>query len=60
MFHYAWVIAFTGTLVLILSHGFGRMSYSLILGTIKDGLPLSYAQIGLIDTGNFIWFLWVM
>jgi sugar phosphate permease len=55
--HYAWVIAFTGTLVLILSHGFGRMSYSVILGSMKDGLSLSYTQIGLIGTGNFIGYL---
>lgn len=57
MVHYAWVIAFTGTLVLILSHGFGRMSYSVILGNMKEGLSLSYTQIGLIGTGNFIGYL---
>lgn len=57
MFHYAWVIAFTGTLVLILSHGFGRMSYSLILNSMKEGLSLSYTQVGLIGTGNFIGYL---
>ena len=54
MVHYAWIIAFTGTLVLILSHGFGRMSYSVILGSMKEGLSLSYTQVGLIGTGNFI------
>ena len=57
MVHYAWIIAFTGTLVLILSHGFGRMSYSIILGSMKEGLSLSYTQIGLIGTGNFIGYL---
>ncbi len=57
MVHYAWIIAFTGTLVLILSHGFGRMSYSLILGNMKEGLSLSYTQIGFIGTGNFIGYL---
>jgi hypothetical protein len=40
MIHYAWVIALTGTLVLLLSLGFGRLSYS---GWIKDA------------TGNFTW-----
>ena len=55
--HYAWIIAFTGTLVLILSHGFGRMSYSVILGSMKEGLFLSYTQIGLIGTGNFVGYL---
>ncbi len=55
--HYAWIIAFTGSLVLILSHGFGRMSYSVILGNMQEGLALSYTQIGLIGTGNFIGYL---
>jgi hypothetical protein len=34
--HYAWVIAFTGMLVTILAHGFGRFSYSVILPSMKD------------------------
>ncbi len=55
--HYAWVIAFAGTLVTILAHGFGRMSYSVILPSMKDGLSLNYTQIGLIGTGNFIGYL---
>jgi sugar phosphate permease len=55
--HYAWVIAFTGTLVTILAHGFGRMSYSVILPSMKDGLSFNYTQIGLIGTGNFIGYL---
>jgi sugar phosphate permease len=55
--HYAWVIAFTGTLVTVLAHGFGRMSYSVILPSMKDGLSLTYTQIGLIGTGNFIGYL---
>jgi hypothetical protein len=52
--HYAWVIAFTGVLVLLLAQGFGRMSYSVILPSMKDGLLLTYTQVGLIGTGNFI------
>ncbi|HQH42847.1 MAG TPA: MFS transporter [Syntrophorhabdaceae bacterium] len=57
MIHYAWVIAFTGTLVTILAHGFGRMSYSVILPSMKDGLSLTYTQLGSIATGNFIGYL---
>ena len=57
MIHYAWIIAFTGTLVVLSSHGFGRMSYSLILPAMRDGLRLSYTQVGLIGTGNFIGYL---
>ncbi len=52
MMHYAWIIAFTGTLVTILAHGFGRMSYSVILPPMKDGLMLNYTQLGSIATGN--------
>jgi sugar phosphate permease len=55
--HYAWIIAFTGALVTILAHGFGRMSYSVILPSMKDGLSLNYTQIGFIGTGNFIGYL---
>jgi len=55
--HYAWVIAWTGALVVLLAHGFGRMSYSVILPFMKEGLSLSYTQVGLIGTGNFIGYL---
>jgi len=55
--HYAWIIAFTGTLVTILAHGFGRMSYSVILPSMKEGLALNYTQLGSIAMGNFIGYL---
>jgi MFS family permease len=57
MIHYAWIIAFTGTLVLLLTQGFGRMSYSVILPSMKAGLVLTYTQVGLIGTANFIGYL---
>jgi MFS family permease len=57
MMHYAWIIAFTGTLVLLLTQGFGRMSYSVILPSMKQGLVLTYTQVGLIGTANFIGYL---
>jgi MFS family permease len=57
MIHYAWIIAFTGTLVTILAHGFGRMSYSVILPSMKEGLSLNYTQLGSLATGNFIGYL---
>lgn len=55
--HYAWVITFMGVLVLLFAHGFGRMSYSVILPFMKDHLSLTYTQAGLIATGNFIGYL---
>jgi MFS family permease len=57
MLHYAWIIAFTGTLVLLLTQGFGRMSYSVLLPSMKEGLVLTYTQVGLIGTANFIGYL---
>ena len=57
MIHYAWIIAFTGTLVTILAHGFSRLSYSVILPSMKDDLGLNYTQLGAIATGNFIGYL---
>jgi len=55
--HYAWVITFMGVLVLLFAHGFGRMSYSVILPFMKDHLSLTYTQAGLIATGNFVGYL---
>ena len=55
--HYGWVVIFCGLLVTIGAHGFGRMSYTLILPAMKDGLQLNYTQMGLIGTGNFIGYL---
>lgn len=50
--HYAWVIAFTGCLVLALATGFGYMAYSIILPSMRSGLSLTYAQMGLIATAE--------
>ncbi len=58
-FHYGWVVIFTGLLVTIGAHGFGRMSYTLILPAMKDGLHFDYAQLGLLGTGNFIGYLFM-
>ena len=33
------------------------MAYTLILPSMKDGLHFSYAQLGLLGTGNFIGYL---
>lgn len=55
--HYAWIVAFAGTLVLFSAQGLGRMSYSVILPPMKEGLHLTYTQVGLIGTGNFVGYL---
>jgi MFS family permease len=56
-FHYGWVVIFTGLLVTIGAHGFGRMSYTLILPAMKDGLHFDYTLLGLLATGNFVGYL---
>src|SRR5512137_2566996 len=55
--HYGWIVMAVGMLITIGTHGFGRMSYTLILPPMKDGLQFSYAQLGLLGTGNFIGYL---
>ncbi len=55
--HYGWVVVGAGLLVTIGAHGFGRMSYTLILPAMKDGLSLDYAELGLLGTGNFVGYL---
>jgi len=55
--HYGWVVMAMGTLTAIGAHGFGRMAYTLILPSMKDGLHFSYAELGLLGTGNFIGYL---
>jgi sugar phosphate permease len=55
--HYGWVVIFMGLLTTIAAHGFGRMSYTIILPAMKDGLDFNYYQLGLLGTGNFIGYL---
>ncbi len=55
--HYAWVIVITGILAFMLAHGFGKMAYTVILPSMRDGLSLTYTQVGLIASGNFIGYL---
>ncbi len=55
--HYGWVVLAMGLLTTIGTHGFGRMAYTLILPSMKDGLHFSYVQLGLLGTGNFIGYL---
>ena len=55
--HYGWIVIFMGLLTTIAAHGFGRMSYTIILPAMKDGLDFSYTQLGLLGTGNFIGYL---
>ena len=55
--HYGWIVISMGLLTTIASHGFGRMSYTIILPAMKDGLQFNYTQLGLLGTGNFLGYL---
>ena len=55
--HYGWIVIFMGLLTTIAAHGFGRMSYTVILPSMKTALNLSYAQMGWLGTGNFVGYL---
>lgn len=55
--HYGWVVIFTSSLVAVAALGFARMSYSLILPAMKNGLTFSYTQLGLLETGSFVGYL---
>jgi len=55
--HYGWFIMVTGTLCLFASLGLGRFSLGMLLPSMGDALHLSYTQMGLIGTLNFIGYL---
>jgi sugar phosphate permease len=55
--HYGWIVIFMGMLTTIAAHGFGRMSYTVILPSMKTALDLTYTQMGWLGTGNFVGYL---
>ena len=54
---YALVILIVGTLSTTSALGFGRFGYTMILPSMKEGLKLSYTQMGLLGSGNFLGYL---
>lgn len=51
------IILFTGVLVVLGCLGFSRFSMSLIFPYMRQGLSLTYSQIGIIATCNFLGYL---
>ena len=45
-FHYAWIVVGAGVLGVTGALGFGRFGYTVILPAMKEGLGLSYGQMG--------------
>ncbi|MBE0599560.1 MAG: YbfB/YjiJ family MFS transporter [Desulfuromonadales bacterium] len=56
-FHYAWVIIAAGVVNLFACLGLGRFALGMLLPSMRQGLSLSYAELGLIGTGNFVGYL---
>ncbi len=56
-FHYGWVIAFTGMLSIFACLGFARFVLGMLLPSMSAGLNLSYSEMGLLGTGNFLGYL---
>jgi MFS family permease len=56
-FHYGWIILLVGFIGVMGALGFGRFAYTPILPAMKEGLSLTYTQMGWIGTGNFIGYL---
>jgi MFS family permease len=55
--HYGWFIVGAGTLCIFACLGLGRFSLGMLLPSMGKALNLSYAQMGLISTSNFVGYL---
>jgi MFS family permease len=55
--HYGFVVLGMSVLVVTGALGFARFGYTMILPGMKEGLGLSYTEMGLLATGNFIGYL---
>ena len=55
--HYGWFIVVTGMAVLFSCLGLGRFSLGMLLPSMGASLNLSYSQMGLIGTGNFVGYM---
>ena len=55
--HYAWYIVLAGSLSIFAALGLGRFALGMILPSMAQSLSLSYSQMGLISTFNFVGYL---
>lgn len=55
--HYAWVVVAAGFLAVFASLGLARFGLGMLLPSMGEGLGLSYSQMGLISTGNFVGYM---
>ncbi|MFN3395916.1 MAG: YbfB/YjiJ family MFS transporter [Thermodesulfovibrionales bacterium] len=55
--HYGWLIVLSGTLCIFACLGLGRFTIGMILPSMATSLGLTYSQMGLISTANFVGYL---
>ena len=55
--HYGWYVVAAGTLCIFASLGMGRFALGMLLPAMAESLKLTYSQMGLISTSNFIGYL---
>lgn len=56
-FHYGWIVALSGGMVIFASFGIARYVYTMLLPSMQAELGLNYSQAGLIGTANFTGYL---
>lgn len=57
LFHYGWVIVFSGTLTIAACLGLARFAFGMLLPSMREALNMSYDQAGLLGTVNFAGYL---
>lgn len=55
--HYGWVIVLTGVGILFACLGLGRFALGMLLPAMGHALGLTYVQMGLISTSNFVGYM---
>lgn len=55
--HYGWLVVSAGTLSIFACIGLGRFALGMLLPAMAPSLDLSYSQMGLISTFNFVGYL---
>ncbi|MDR9500466.1 MAG: MFS transporter [Desulfurivibrionaceae bacterium] len=55
--HYGWYVVAAGTLCVFASLGLGRFALGMLLPSMAEALQLSYGEMGLVGTINFVGYL---
>lgn len=56
-FHYGWVIVLVGTLTVFACLGLARFAFGMLLPAMREALAMTYDEMGLLGTVNFLGYL---